>query len=393
VIVAGEASGDMHAAGLVDAIRSFNPLVTFSGLGGELMQKNGVELYANLTRHAVVGFWEAFKHLSFFKQNFDLILEKITETRALAVILVDYPGFNLRLAREIKRRGIKTKIIYYISPQVWAWKESRVELIKKIVDKMLVILPFEKEFYAHRGMDVEFVGHPLLDQVKATKAPEAVLSSLGLLEKSRDTIALLPGSRQKEIERLLPAMLAAARILFKDNSLLQFILIKAPTVDQGLIERHLGTIPFPLKVVGQDRYNALNAVEFCVVASGTATLETAILGKPMVIVYKTSLLTWSLAKGLIRLPSIGLVNVIAGKKIVPECIQFEATAQKVASQIQSLYADQAKIQTIKEELKKVKAALGSPGASRRAAQVVLEVIQRKVGTAPTFPDNAFSDRK
>ena len=375
VIVAGEASGDLHAASLVDAIRSCNPSIHLSGLGGDLMQKSGVELYADLTRHAVVGFWEALKHLIFFKRNFDLILEKISETRASAVILVDYPGFNLRLAREIKNRGIKTKIIYYISPQVWAWKKSRVQLIKKVVDKMLVILPFEKEFYGRWGMAVEFVGHPLLDQVRVTKAPQEVLSSLGLAQGQKDTIALLPGSRQKEIERLLPAMLEAAQILFKDNPRLQFILIKAATVDQSLIERYLGAIPFPLKVVDHDRYNALNAAELCVVASGTATLETAILGKPMVIVYKTSILTWALAKGLVRLPYIGLVNVVAGKKIVPECIQFEATAQKIAAQIQSLYADEIKTQTIKEELRKVKTALGSPRASQRAAVEVLKVIQ------------------
>ena len=180
MIVAGEASGDLHGSHLVESLKKLQPGITFSGLGGPLLHKAGVELYEDLTRLAVVGFWEVLKHFKDFQRIFEMMLSKIKEARPAAVILIDYPGFNLRLAREIKKAGIPTKVIYYISPQVWAWKESRIKLIKKVCDHMLVILPFEKEFYARRGMNVEFIGHPLLDSIKITQPPEKFLVSRGL---------------------------------------------------------------------------------------------------------------------------------------------------------------------------------------------------------------------
>ncbi len=391
IIVAGEASGDLHASFLVDEIKRLDGAITFSGLGGELMQKSGVPLYENLVDLAVVGFAEVIRHLGKFQRMFDMILNKIEETRAAGVVLIDYPGFNLRLAREIKRRGLPTKVIYYISPQVWAWKENRVRVIKNFVDKMLVILPFEKEFYGRRDLDVTFVGHPLLDEIQVTRPPEDFLSSIGLSPEKpacqvvkmagRPVVALLPGSRQREIERLLPVMLKAASLLYQDNRRLQFVLIKAPTVEMRTIERYATNVPFPLKIITEERYNALNAATLCLVASGTATLEAAILQKPMVIVYKTSLLTWILARLLIRIPYIGLVNVVAQKKIVPECVQFQATSGKIASEAKSLYKDEFKMKNIRAQLKKVKETLGEPHASRRAAQEVLKVMGKNPAVA------------
>ena len=376
IIIAGEASGDLHASRLVNSLRQLSSKVTFSGLGGPRMQENGVLLYEDLTNFAVVGFFEVLKHLRSFRKIFKMILEKIQQTQPDAVVLVDYPGFNLRLARAIKKISIKTKIIYYISPQVWAWKESRVALIQKVVDQMLVILPFEKEFYARWGMDVEFVGHPLLDSIKLTHRPENFLTSVGL-SASNYTIALLPGSREKEIERILPVMLKAAELLYSQNKKIQFLLIQAPTISRPLLEKYAHRFSLPLKLL-EHSYDAVNASQICMVASGTATLETAILLKPMVIVYKTSFLTWILAKLLIKIPYIGLVNVVAGKKIVAECVQFDATPKKISEEIKSIYTNEIKIADIKAELKKVKESLGEPGAGLRAAQVILKILNESV---------------
>ncbi len=375
VIIAGEASGDLHGSHLVEALEKLQPGITFSGLGGPLMQRTGVEVYEDLTRLAVVGFWEVLKHFKNFKRVFQTILNKIKETSPAAVILIDYPGFNLRLAREIKKSGLQTKVIYYISPQVWAWKESRMKLIREVCDQMLVILPFEKKFYARRGMNVEFVGHPILDSLKTTNSPENFLALIGF-SNQYPTIGLLPGSREKEIERLLPVMLEAAKILYTQNNRLQFLLMKAQSVRLSHLEKFSSRYSLPLRVIGDQTYNGINASTVCMVTSGTATLETAILQKPMVVVYKTSWLTWALAKFLIKIPTIGLVNVVAGKKIVPECIQFEATPEKIAREIKLIYTNEKKIAEMKSELRKVKESLGAPGASRRAAEIILKTLHK-----------------
>lgn len=371
VIIAGEASGDMHAAYLVYEIKKINPNITFSGLGGPQMKKSGVLLYEDLTKLAVVGFLEVIKHIKEIKRLFRLILKKVKESKVDAVILVDYPGFNLRLARELKKMGIK--VIYYISPQVWAWKENRVKLIKKCTDKMLVLFQFEKKFYARHEIDVTFVGHPLIDTVNMTNSKETFLSSIGLLQ-DKTTIGILPGSRQKEIEHLLPIMLDAAQFIYKKNQNMQFLILKAPTLSNDTLNKYFKGINIPIKLVETERYDALNACDVCMVASGTATLETAILQKPMVVIYKTSFLTWILAKLFVKIPYIGLVNVVAGKKIVPECLQFDATPKKIAQEIRDIIDNPTRFELIKSELSKVKSSLGESGASQRTAQAVLKTV-------------------
>ena len=301
VIVAGEASGDMHAAHLVESIKHLDPSVIFSGLGGSKMEAAGVELYQDLTKIAVVGFWEVVKHYKDIKKAFDLILKKIKAVNADAVILVDYPGFNLRLAKELKKRNVK--VIYYIRPQVWAWKEKRVHFIKKNVDRMLVLFQFEKSFYARFGADVQFVGHPLVDTIKVHATKESLLESKNL-SADQLTIGILPGSRQKEIETLLPIMLQAARILNQEFPQIQFLIIKAPTITKASIKEHLQSASLTYQIVDENVYDGINACDLCMVASGTATLETAILQKPMVVVYKASFLTWILAKLFVKIADI-----------------------------------------------------------------------------------------
>jgi len=368
IIVAGEASGDMHAALLVEELKKLSPALTFSGLGGPQMAAAGVHLYGDLTRIAVVGFVEILKHYGEFKRYFDLILRKIDETQARTVILVDYPGFNLRLAKKLKQKNIP--VIYYISPQVWAWKENRVRAIQRDTDLMLVLFDFEKDFYRQRGVDVTFVGHPFVDTVRARTTRPEILKNCGL--SGQDPIlGLLPGSRTKEIERMLPVMLDAAKRLQQKFPKLQFLLIRAVPVPPELIERYLQGSDIPVRVLDKDIYSAINACDVCLTTSGTATLETAILNKPMVVIYRTALLTWLMARLLIRIPFIGLVNVVARKKIVPECIQFDATGPRVATALKDILTDPTRMASIKSELARVKTALGEPGASRRAAEAIL----------------------
>jgi len=371
ILVAGEASGDMHGAHLVNAIKKLDSSITFSGLGGPQMKSSGVELYQDLTTLAVVGFWEVVKHYNAIKNAFHLILKKIETTHVDTVILIDYPGFNLRLARKLKKR--KIKVIYYISPQVWAWKKNRVYFIKKYIDKMLVLFQFEADFYARFGINVQFVGHPLVDTIQVSPSKETFLKSHSLLNDTL-TIGILPGSRQREIENLLPIMLSAAKILNQEFPKIQFLLIKAPTISKLSIDHYLRKIALTCRIIEDDTYNGINACDLCMVASGTATLETALLKKPMVIIYKTSLLTWLLAKFFVKIKNIGLVNVIAGKQIVPECIQFQATGLNIAHELKNIFTDEIKIAEMKTNLEKVKIALGSGESSQRAAKEVLKTL-------------------
>ncbi|MCD4780579.1 MAG: lipid-A-disaccharide synthase [Candidatus Omnitrophica bacterium] len=370
LIVAGETSGDIHAAHLVTELKKINPTFSFSGLGGPRLEAAGVEIYKDLTKLAVVGFTEVIKHYHEFKQAFDLILNKITETQAEAIILVDYPGFNLRLAKAINK---KIKVIYYISPQVWAWKKNRVFLIKKYIDKMMVIFPFEKDFYARYGIYARFVGHPLTESIRISRHRDHILQQHNL-NPDQTTIGLLPGSRHKEIDRHLPIMLKTAEILQKKFPMLQFLLIKAPNMTEDILSRYLlGTI-LNIHSFQDDSYELRSTCHLCLVASGTATLETALLNVPMVVIYKTSFLTWLLAKLFIKIPYIALVNVVAKKKIVPEFVQYQAKPRIIAKQCEQIFSDDEATETMKKSLDWICSLLGKKEASQQAAQEVVNTI-------------------
>jgi lipid-A-disaccharide synthase len=367
MIIAGEASGDMRAGELVSAIKSMAPSIEFSGVGGDCMQKAGVKLFENITSLAVIGFVEVLKNLGTIKKVFEKILTQVDAHKPDAVILVDYPGFNLRLAAQLKKRSIK--VIYYVSPQVWAWKEKRIEKIKTTVDRMITLFPFEKELYARYGMEVDYVGHPLIDEIKLTKSPSDVLKSVGLADQGVTTIGLLPGSRQKEVERHLPVMLEAAGKLYNQDQRRQFLLLKAPTIKREVLESYI--LPsFPVRIYEGSSYDGIHACHALIVASGTATLETALLEKPMVVIYKTSWITYAIAKRVIKIPYIGLVNVVAGKKIVPELIQNDCNSDYLMHAVSTILQDT----TMVEHLRKIKSSLGESGASQRAAKVVLNTI-------------------
>ncbi|MBF0385721.1 MAG: lipid-A-disaccharide synthase [Candidatus Omnitrophica bacterium] len=371
ILIAGEASGDLHGANLAKELKKLDPYLKISGLGGKMMSDSGVEIYHDLTQLAVVGFFEVLRHYREIKKCFDLILKKAEEIKPCAVVLIDYPGFNLRLAKELKKRNIR--VIYYISPQVWAWKKNRVKLVKKYVDKMLVIFEFEKTFYSNYGIKVEFVGHPLVDGCLVDKSKEDFLNSVGLKEY-KYTIGLLPGSREKEIDNLLPVMLESAVLLSKKFPMAQFLLVKAPTIKSRLIDKHLRAKRLPISVAIDGQYNAINSCDICIVTSGTATLETAIMGKPMVVIYKTSFLTWILAKFFVKIKDIGLVNIVAGKRIVPEFVQFEATASNIARELEKYISNEEYFSETKLALSRVRFSLGKDGANENAAREIINSI-------------------
>lgn len=379
VIIAGEASGDQHAAALVKELQKQNPYLIFSGLGGQKLIDCNVDIYFDLTKIAVVGFIEVLKHYFTFRKVFYLILKRIKKIKPSAIILVDYPGFNLRLAKEIKKLKLEnTKIIYYISPQVWAWKENRVFSIKKYIDKMLVVFDFEKDFYAKFNYDADFVGHPLIDNLDIKTSRTEILESYGLAE-FKFTIGLLSGSREKEVKQLLPIMIKTANIIHKFHPTFQFTVIKAPTINKSLLENIVNEFAdntLKIKIINERSIDAINATDFCIVASGTATLETAILAKPMVIIYKTSPITYLLAKLFVKIKFIGLVNIIANKQIVPELIQNQANPKNLSQTIENIINDDDLMDETKHELFKIKKKLGLGGASFNAAKIILETISK-----------------
>jgi len=368
-IVAGEPSGDLHGANLVKNLKIIDPDLHFYGLGGAKMLSAGVKINFNLAELAVVGFIEVLKNLKVFKKLFNDIIYEVGKIKPKAIILVDYPGFNLRLAKTIKEKYPLVKIIYYISPQVWAWNSKRIKLIEKVVDKILVIFKFEEELYKKHNVSVDFAGHPLLDSVKITKERSEFLKIHNLDENKR-IIALLPGSRENEIKLNLRIMLKTAGIFSQTNRDYQFIVLKTPELNLSLYQNILNKFKVDAAIIENDTYNGINASDFCLVASGTATLETAIIKKPMFVIYKVKLLTWIIAKLVIKLKFISLANIVAGKKIVPEFLQFRARPEAISREMLSLLSSPSEIEEMMSELSKVKDSLGAKGASEKCAQAI-----------------------
>ncbi|MBI5872619.1 MAG: lipid-A-disaccharide synthase [Candidatus Omnitrophica bacterium] len=373
LIVAGEASGDLHAANLVNQLKKTCPQARFYGLGGKNMAAAGVDISFDLTSIAVVGFVEILKHYSLFKKIFNGLVEKAKIEKPDAAILVDYPGFNLRLAGELKKMGIP--VIYFISPQVWAWGRERINFIRRTIGLMLVLFKFEEIIYRDGKFNVKFVGHPLLDVVRPVKSRDTLLDSVGF-RRNHVTIGLLPGSRSKEVTNHLPVMLEAAGKIYSKRKDTQFLICRASTVGKEIFKEIIynSKIDFPYKILDDAAYDGINASNMVIVASGTATLETAILNKPMIIIYKVSFLTWALAKLFVKIPDIGLVNVVAGQRIVPELIQFDATAKKISKASLEILGDKKMQEKMYAELYALKNTLGIPGAYVRAAEEIAKFL-------------------
>lgn len=367
LVIAGELSGDMHAARVIEVLRRTRPDIDVWGIGGDGLAAEGVSLLQHVRDMSVLGLVEVLKRYGFFRRVFDQVLCEVDRRKPRAALLIDYPGFNLRLAAQLKKRGVR--VIYYVCPQVWAWHRSRIPKMAKIIDRLLVIFPFEVEIFSRTGLDVHFVGHPLVEQAQAVfDLPHEELPWPGPLR-----VAMLPGSRRQELERLLPDMLAAAARLEREFPDAGFLL-PAATPEMGKLAevmiREAKEKPSRIIVVKGKTRAILRQARAAWVASGTATLETALMECPMVVVYRTATLTYLVGKQLVRVPHLGMVNLLAGKELCPELIQHAVTPDNLVRAITPLLGDTPERAVMVEGLLSVKKSLGSGGAAERVASVL-----------------------
>jgi lipid-A-disaccharide synthase len=370
--VAGEASGDLHGADLLTALRAELPDLEVFGIGGQRLREAGMETVADAGEVATVGLVEGAGRLRTLVRAYRELARRIRQNPPDLCVLIDFPEFNLRLARLAKRAGVP--VLYYIGPQVWAWRRGRVRKVARRVDRLAVVFPFEPALYAPRLPGVEFVGHPLLDRVRVTRSRADTLRVHGL-DPARRTIVLLPGSRGSEIEHLLPAFLDATRLLTAADRY-QFALALAHTVPRAPVEAHIRTAGLEVPVIEGDTYNLIAAADLALVSSGTATLECALLECPMVIAYRVSRLTGALARLLVRgVRHIGMPNIVAGREVVPELLQGRATGAGIVAAARPILDDPSRHAAIVEALGDVRRRLGRGGAAGRAAAIALEILR------------------
>ena len=347
------------------AILSQNPNVKFSGIGGRKMIDEGLNSIENMEKMAVMGFMEVIRHLSFFHNLTKRVLNKIDNCQPSQIILIDYPGFNLRLVKKIKGH-FNIPITYYISPKIWAWKENRIEIIRKYVDRMLVIFPFEENWYKKRGIQAKFVGHPIFDEWRPT--PKEELCRQLNLKPEKPIIILYPGSRNQEIYRHFTILIQVAKKIKQDNQDIQFVIGAAQNIN--IKKQH---IPSWIKIENNHPQKALECADLALVSSGTSTLEAAVYGTPMIIIYKMAPFSWLVSRVLVNVPFIGMVNIIAGSMIMPELLQNKATSEKIYRMASEIINNPEKITQMKLELSKVQDLLKGKGASNRAAKYILEM--------------------
>lgn len=369
-IIAGEVSGDTHGAGLIKELFGLDPSFRISGLGGPKMREAAGEGIENWVETAgVVGLWEVLKMYGYFKQKFNATIAAIMDLRPAAVILVDYPGFNLRVAKELRKRGYTGKILYYISPQVWAWKKGRVKVMAKVLDLMICIFPFEKEFYETSGLRTEFSGHPMVDRVVTLRRN---------WERERGLVGWFPGSRLNEVKRLFPIMLQAAKAIRMVHPHTRFA-VSAANENLANHMRHMAEaagMPEAKQWIETGTvYDLMQRAQVGAVASGTATLEAACFGLPYALVYQVNGITYAVAKTVVRIKNIGIVNVLAQRDVVKELVQGGLTPDTLAAEMVELLVNDTRRRELQEDLAEVVASLGAGGAYRRAAQAVVETLR------------------
>lgn len=376
LIVAGEESGDARGARLLAELRPLAPGLEAFGLAGDELRAEGVTAVADSSEISVVGFTEVLKILPRVREIFAALLAEVDRRRPATALLIDSPGFNLRLARELKKRGVR--VIYYVSPQVWAWWRSRVRSIARRVDKMLVLFPFEVDFYRAAGVDVRLVGHPLVDEVPTL---EHVWDLDEGVEPERriEHLMLMPGSRASEVEALLPILLEAARRIRRERPV-RLRLLRARGEAGRLCDRMLAECDLEVEVVREDRYRALADSHLALCASGTATLELGLVGTPMVVTYRLGFWTAWAGRLLVRLPYVSLVNLVLGERVVPELMQADANPERLRSEALGLLGDRRRIDAMRRRLAELRGRLGSGGASRRAAVEVAAALGPEVAT-------------
>nr|MBF0221975.1 lipid-A-disaccharide synthase [Desulfobulbaceae bacterium] len=373
MVIAGEASGDMHGANLVKAMKSINSDLYFCGVGDEALRQAGVEIIVESREISVVGLIEVVFHLRDIRRAFKLIVNRLQKDQPALLILIDFPDFNLMLAKQAKKIGIP--VFYYISPQVWAWRSGRVNKIARLVDKLAVILPFEKDFYTQRGVEiVEFVGHPLVDCVTVSEESET-FRPMHSIPATATVVGMLPGSRIRELRSILPEFIEAAHKLKQQKKELCFLMPLAPTLEESDLEisDEIKTL-LNLKIVRGQRYDLMANCDLVMVASGTVTLELALLNVPMVVVYRISPLTYFLGRRLIKVKFASLVNLIAGKEVVKELLQNDFTADALVAALLDIWPGTDKHKQLKTQLEYIRGLVGPAGASKRVAKLALQIM-------------------
>jgi len=370
-IVAGEASGDQHGAQLIKAMQKKNPALFFCGIGGPALRQAGVRILVDASELTVVGITEVFSKLPGILKGMGIIKKLLRSLKPELLILIDFPDFNLHLAATAKKIGIP--VLYYISPQIWAWRRGRVKRIARLVDHMAVILPFEQQFYTANHVPATFVGHPLLDNPLPT-ADQIFTTGV----EGQVTIGLVPGSRDNEITRHLPVMLNTAGLLKDRLQQARFIISHAASVKRKQIEMIVAEHPcrMDVEIISDGVETVFARSDVIVAASGTVTLQAAIHGAPMVIIYKVSPISFMLGRALIRVPNIGLVNLVAGRQLVPEFVQNAASAENISAAVEKMLADRVQLNHLKKQLFALRDVLGGAGASDRVAELALGMLQK-----------------
>ncbi len=378
MIVAGEASGDLHGSNLVRSALSLDPDLKFYGLGGENLRNAGIDLLFDLEHQGLFGFLEIVSSLRSTIGIYRSLKASLTRDRPSAVVLIDYPDFNLRLAKSAKRLGIP--VFYYISPQLWAWRQGRVKKVDRYVDRMAVVFPFEPDFYQRHGVEVSFVGHPLLDVMDPPRPKEEVKTELGF-DPSQPLLGLLPGSRMSEIKAHLPLMLESARRLNagRPNGV-SLAVAQADSLGSGELTPFLELGPKDVKLVAGRTHDLQNAADVILTASGTATLETALMLTPMVVIYRLKLLSYQIFRRMVKIEHVAMANLIAGEEVVPELLQNDARPDNIVTELNRILDSPEDRRRMVEGLTLIRKKLGGQGASLRAARLLLETINSRTDT-------------
>ena len=375
LIVTGEASGDLHGANLIRAARELEPTLQFFGVGGSRMAAAGCEILVRGEEIAVMGLVEIIGHFPVIRRAFKRIKALLQgPLRPDALVLIDFPEFNLRLAKAAKQAGVP--VLYYVSPQVWAWRRGRVKKIAAVVDRLAAIFPFEPELYQGLDIQVEYVGHPLLDEFHVSTERGAYLEALGI-DPARPVVGIFPGSRRNELRYNFAVMLEAAALVLQRQPDTLFLLPVAPSFSRHDLEGLLAGRDLPVTLVEGNIYDAANACDAVLAVSGTVTLQVALVGTPLAIVYKMAPLTYAIGRRLVKVPYIGLANIVAGEGVAREFIQEQATPASLAGEIVRMLTDQDYARQVRLGLSKVRARLGNPGCSGRVAELLLSLLQEQ----------------
>lgn len=374
LVIAGEASGDLHGASLVRELKNLDSPLKIFGIGGDKMKAEGMELIYHIDKMAFLGFVEVIKHLPFIKKVQRDLIAEVKRRKVSQVVLIDYPGFNLSIAKKLKKLEpeLKLELIYYITPQVWAWGKGRVYKIRELFKKVLVVFPFEEKFFKEKNVNAEFVGHPLIQEIDNYNfVSRNLLDNKFDLDPAKEILLILPGSRKQEVKSIFPETVHAASKL-ADEFDMQIVVACSSNLDEKVFDELTDHKNF--KVIKDHTYDLLKHAKFGIVKSGTSTLEAGLMELPMVIVYKTSWLTYTIGKSLVKIKNIGMANIVLDEQVVPELIQKEANAERIYDEAKNILSDEDMLNNIKLRLSRIKKVLGDKNAPKNAAKIIYSLI-------------------